>query len=173
MHNRFTMHWNSSLRTVHQRYVAVATLEDPTVGPFSRRAQLTELRAADLRFTLAEAAEFLNRVMGLDLAAADVAALEKAYRRVDHRLVAAISMQGSHDSADFIRSFTGSHRFVLDYLIEEVLEQQSDNVQAFCYKRPYWKQLSGPLCDAVTNQTNGQKPWQCWTCQPVHHSARW
>lgn len=141
-------------------HVAVATREDPglPLARFRARAQLTELRAADLRFTLAEAAEFLNRVMGLDLAAADVAALEKRTEGwITGLQLAAISMQGIHDSADFIRSFTGSHRFVLDYLIEEVLEQQSDNVQAFLLQTAILKQLSGPLCDAVTNQTNGQE----------------
>jgi LuxR family maltose regulon positive regulatory protein len=87
------------------------------------RGQLTELRATDLRFSSSEAAEFLNQVMGLDLSAEGIAALEPLTEGwVVGLQLAAISMQGTKDTADFIRSFTGSHRFVLDYLMEEVLE---------------------------------------------------
>ena len=89
------------------------------------RGQLTELRAADLRFTPAEAAEFLNRVMGLNLSAEDIAALEaRTEGWIAGLQLAAISMQGHQDATGFIQSFTGSHHFVLDYLVEEVLQQQ-------------------------------------------------
>ena len=133
-------------------HLVIATREDPTL-PLARlrvRGQLTELRAADLRFTPAEAAEFLNRVMGLNLAAADIAALEtRTEGWIAGLQLAAISMQGHQDTTSFIKSFTGSHHFVLDYLIEEVLQQQSESVQTFLLRTSILDRLCGPLCDAV------------------------
>jgi len=135
-----------------QLHVVIATREDPPF-PLARwraRGQLTELRAADLRFTPAEAAEFLNRVMGLNLSTEDIAALEA---RTEGWIVglqlAALSMQGHSDTASFIRSFTGNHRFVLDYLVEEVLGQQTASVQAFLLRTSILDRMCGPLCDAV------------------------
>jgi hypothetical protein len=97
---------------------------------------LNEVRASDLRFTSSEAAEFLKRAMGLDLSPEDVAALQ---RRTEGWIaglqLAALALQGTgsipggKDTSSSIRSFTGSHRYVLDYLVEEVLEQQSAGVQ--------------------------------------------
>ncbi len=107
-----------------QMHLVIATREDPPL-PLARlraRGQLTELRAADLRFTPAETAEFLNRVMGLNLSAEDIAALEtRTEGWIAGLQLAALSMQGRSDAASFIQAFTGSHRFVLDYLVEEVL----------------------------------------------------
>ena len=137
-----------------QMHLVIATREDPAL-PLARlraRGQLTELRAADLRFTPAEAAEFLNQVMGLNLSAEDVAALEtRTEGWIAGLQLAALSMQGhaSRDAAGFIRSFTGSHHFVLDYLVEEVLRQQSESVQAFLLRTSTLDRLCGPLCDAV------------------------
>ncbi|MCW5858160.1 MAG: hypothetical protein KIS63_07725, partial [Caldilineales bacterium] len=117
-----------------QMHVVIATREDPNL-PLARlraRGQLTELRAADLRFTPAEAAEFLNRAMGLDLSAQEIAALEtRTEGWIAGLQLAALCMQGQRDTAGFIRSFTGSHHFVLDYLVEEVLGQQPADVQVF------------------------------------------
>src|SRR2546421_10810177 len=111
---------------------------------------MTEVRAADLRFTPSEAAAFLTQVMGLKLSAQDIAALE---RRTEGWIaglqLAALSMQGHEDAASFIRSFTGSHHFVLDYLLEEVLGQQSERVQSFLLRTSILDRMSGPLCDAV------------------------
>jgi LuxR family maltose regulon positive regulatory protein len=107
-----------------QLLLVVSTRDDPKLPVARLRAcgQLTELRAADLHFTSAEAAEFLNQVMGLNLAVEDVAALEaRTEGWIAGLQLAAISMQGHQDSSSLIKSFTGSHRFVLDYLIEEVL----------------------------------------------------
>ena len=110
-----------------QMHLVIATREDPSL-PLARlraRGQLTELRAADLRFTPAEAAEFLNHTMGLGLSAEDIAALEtRTEGWIAGLQLAALSMQGRSDTARFIGSFTGSHHFVLDYLVEEVLHQQ-------------------------------------------------
>jgi LuxR family maltose regulon positive regulatory protein len=135
-----------------QMHLVIATREDPPL-PLARlraRGQLTELRAAELRFTPTEAAVFLNRVMGLDLSADDVGALEtRTEGWIAGLQLAAISMQGHQDVASFIQSFTGSHHFVLDYLIEEVLGQQSESIQTFLLVTSILDRLCGPLCDAV------------------------
>ena len=115
-----------------QMHLVIATREDPHL-PLARlraRGQLTELRAANLRFTPAEAAEFLNQVMGLNLSVEDIAALENRTEGwIAGLQLAVISMQGHQDTASFIQSFTKSHHFVLDYLLEEVLQQQQASVQ--------------------------------------------
>ena len=133
-------------------HLVIATREDPQL-PLARlraRDQLAELRAADLRFTPSEAAEFLNRAMGLNLSADDIAALEtRTEGWIAGLQLAAISMRGHEDAAGFIESFTGSHHFVLDYLVEEVLQQQPESVQAFLLRTSILDRLCGPLCDAV------------------------
>ncbi len=135
-----------------QMHLVIATREDPPL-PLARLrvgGQLTELRVADLRFTPSEAAAFLNQVMGLPLSAEDIAALE---RRTEGWIaglqLAAISLQGHQDATSFITSFTGSHHFVMDYLVEEVLQQQSESVQTFLLRTSILDRLCGPLCDAV------------------------
>jgi LuxR family maltose regulon positive regulatory protein len=135
-----------------QMHLVIATREDPHL-PLTRlraRGQLTELRAADLRFTPAEAAEFLSQVMGLNLSTEDIAALEtRTEGWIAGLQLAAISMRGHEDTASFINSFTGSHHFVLDYLVEEVLQQQSESIQTFLLRTSILDRLCGPLCDAV------------------------
>jgi LuxR family transcriptional regulator, maltose regulon positive regulatory protein len=142
-----------------QMHLVIATREDPPL-PLSRlrvRGQLTELRAADLRFTSAEAAEFLNRMMGLNLSAEDISALEaRTEGWIAGLQLAALSMQGQADPAKFIKSFTGSHRFVLDYLVEEVLGCQPEDVRNFLLQTAILERLSSPLCDAVTAQEDGK-----------------
>jgi LuxR family maltose regulon positive regulatory protein len=117
-----------------QMHLVIATREDPRL-PLARwraRGHLTELRAAELRFTPAEATEFLERAMGLDLSPEDIAALDaRTEGWIAGLQMAAISIQGIPDAPGFIRSFTGSHRFVLDYLLEEVLERQPFEVRTF------------------------------------------
>ncbi len=139
--------------------LVIATREDPPL-PLARlraRGQLTELRATDLRFTSAEAADFLNQVMGLNLAAADVAALENRTEGwIAGLQLAAISMQGRSDTGSFIQAFTGSHRFVLDYLMEEVLQRQPERVRGFLLQTAILDRLSGDLCNAVTGQPDGK-----------------
>jgi LuxR family maltose regulon positive regulatory protein len=135
-----------------QMHLVITTREDPHLPLTRLRAlgQLTELRAADLRFTPAEAADFLNQVMGLDLSAEDVAALEaRTEGWIAGLQLAAVSLQGQQDIAGFIKSFTGSHRFVLDYLIEEVLQQQSESIQTFLLRTSILDRMCGSLCDAV------------------------
>jgi len=135
-----------------QMHLVIATREDPDL-PLARlraQGQMTELRAADLRFTASEAAEFLNRVMGLNLSAANIDALEtRTEGWIAGLQLAAISMQGHQDATRFIQSFTGSHHFVMDYLVEEVLGQQPERVQTFLLRTSILDRLCGSLCDAV------------------------
>ena len=135
-----------------QMHLVIATREDPNL-PLARlrvRGHLTELRAADLRFTPAEAAEFLNQVMGLNLSPENIAALEtRTEGWIAGLQLAALSMRGHQDVTSFINSFTGSHHFVLDYLVEEVLQQQTASVQTFLLRTSILDRMCGPLCDAV------------------------
>jgi LuxR family maltose regulon positive regulatory protein len=136
-------------------HLVIATREDPHL-PLARlraRGQLIELRAANLRFTPAEAAEFLNQVMGLNLSAEEVAALEaRTEGWIAGLQLAAISMQGRSDTASFIQAFTGSHRFVLDYLVEEVLKHQPEPIRSFLLQTSILDRLCAPLCNAVTER---------------------
>jgi LuxR family maltose regulon positive regulatory protein len=135
-----------------QIHLVIATREDPRLPLPGLRAkdQVTELRVTDLRFTTSEASAFLNQVMGLNLSAEDIAALEaRTEGWIAGLQLAAISMQGHDDAASFIKSFTGSHHFVLDYLIEEVLEQQTESIQSFLPQTAILDRMSGTLCDAV------------------------
>jgi LuxR family maltose regulon positive regulatory protein len=133
-------------------HLVITTREDPPL-PLARlraRGQLTELRAADLRFTPTEAAEFLNGVIGLDLSEKNIADLEtRTEGWIAGLQLAALSMRGRRDVAEFVQSFAGSHRFVLDYLVEEVLEEQPEGVQEFLLQTAILDQLTGSLCDAV------------------------
>ena len=142
-------------------HLVMATRSDPPL-PLARmrsRGQLTELRAADLRFTLAEAQEFLTRVMGLELTATDVDALEdRTEGWIAGLQLAALSLRGiadQHEVADFIAAFAGSNRFVLDYLADEVLARQPEEVRGFLLSTAVLDRLCGPLCDAVTGGTGG------------------
>lgn len=133
-------------------HLTIASRADPPL-PLARlraQGQLTELRLTDLRFTLDETAAFLSQVMGLKLAAADIAALENRTEGwIAGLQMAALSMQGRDDTANFISAFTGSNRFILDYLTEEVLEQQTAHVRSFLLKTAILNRLSTPLCNAV------------------------
>jgi LuxR family transcriptional regulator, maltose regulon positive regulatory protein len=140
-----------------QMHLVVATREDPSF-PLARlraRGQLNELRTSDLQFTISEATEFLNQEMGLNLSNVDIIALgARTEGWIAGLQLAAISMQGHQDSASFIQSFTGSHRFVLDYLIEEVLQQQPESVQIFLLRTSILNRMCGSLCDAVLLDTS-------------------
>ena len=143
-----------------QMHLIISSRTDPPL-PLARlraRGQLAELRAADLRFTVDEAAAFLNDVMGLALAARDVAALEaRTEGWVAGLHLAALSMWGREDAAGFVSAFTGSNRHVLDYLAEEVLERQPEGVRTFLLETSVLDRLSGPLCDVVAGSSDGQE----------------
>jgi LuxR family maltose regulon positive regulatory protein len=143
-----------------QMHLVIATREDPHL-PLARlrsQYQLIELRAADLRFTTAEAALFLNQVMGLKLSSEDIAALEtRTEGWIAGLQLAAISMLGSEDITSFIESFSGSHRLVLDYLIEEVLDQQPESIQTFLLQTSILSRLNGAICDLLTGETHSQQ----------------
>ena len=135
-----------------QMHLVISTREDPQL-PLARlraRDQLTELRVADLRFTPSEAARFLNQAMGLNLSVDDIDALESRTEGwIAGLQLAAISLQGHQAPSSFIKSFTGSHHFVMDYLVEEVLQQQPESVQEFLLRTSILDRLSGPLCEAL------------------------
>ena len=136
-----------------QVHLVITTRADPAL-PLARlraRGELVEIRAADLRFTPDEAAAYLNEVMGLDLTARDVAALEgRTEGWIAALQLAALSMQGRDDVAGFIAGFAGDDRYIVDYLVEEVLHRQPDQVRSFLLQTSILDRLSGPLCDAVT-----------------------
>ncbi|HEY5420844.1 MAG TPA: helix-turn-helix transcriptional regulator, partial [Marmoricola sp.] len=142
--------------------MAIATRADPPL-PLSRlraRDQLVELRAADLRFTDEEAERFLNDVMGLGLEPVHVTALEARTEGWAAGLqLAALSARGRREAGDvdgFVHAFNGTHRFVLDYLVEEVLRSQPENVREFLLDTSVLRELGGPLCDAVTGLPGSQ-----------------
>jgi LuxR family transcriptional regulator, maltose regulon positive regulatory protein len=140
-------------------HVVIAGRADPAL-PLARlraRGELAEIRAAELRFTPDEAAAYLNEMMGLQLTAQDVAALEgRTEGWIAALQLAALSMRGREDVAGFIAGFAGDDRYVVDYLAEEVLQRQPDRVQAFLLQTSILGRLSGPLCDAVTGQGRGK-----------------
>jgi LuxR family maltose regulon positive regulatory protein len=137
-------------------HLIIATRADPPL-PLSRlraRGQMAEIRIDDLRFTPDETAEFLNRVMGLDLTARNVAALEA---RTEGWIVglqmAALSMQGQSTDriSQFIQAFSGSHHYILDYLTDEVLASQPAPIQSFLLQTSILDRLTTPLCEALTS----------------------
>ena len=141
--------------------LVIACRDDPPLSQARLRArgQLIELRATELRFSIAEAAEFLNQVMGLDLSPEDVTALEwrtegwiAGLQLAALAIQGAVSTHGHQDMPSLIESFTGSHRYVLDYLLEEVLDHQSKDVQQFLLETSILNRLSASLCDAVRSE---------------------
>jgi len=140
-------------------HFVISTRVDPP-WPLARlraRNQMVEIRAADLRFTTEETAAFLNQVMGLSLSTQDVAALEaRTEGWIASLQLAAISMKGRSDVTGFIEAFTGSHIYVAEYLIEEVLGRQSGDVKSFLMQTSILGRLSASLCEAVTGHAECQ-----------------
>ena len=139
-------------------HLVIASRSDPLlpIAQLRVRGELIELRAADLRFTDDEAASFLNDGMGLQLPPEDVAALDSRTEGwIAGLQLAALSIRGNEDVSGFIAGFTGSHRFVIDYLVEEVLDRQPDDVRDFLLRTSILDRLNGSLCDAVTAHTGG------------------
>ncbi len=154
-----------SARTIHealltlvgdlppQLHLVVSTRADPP-WPLARlraRDEITELRAGQLRFTLAEAAAFLNQAHALALTAEDVAALDaRTEGWIAGLQMAALSMREYQDRSAFIERLSGTHRFILDYLVEEVLDKQPSAIQTFLLETSVLERMSAPLCHALT-----------------------
>ena len=136
-------------------HLVLVTREDPPLPLARLRAnnQLTEMRAADLRLTQSDTAHFLNEIMALSLSETDITMLEE---RTEGWIVglqlAALSVQGRPDPSRFVSTLSGSHRFILGYLTEEVLGQQPADIQKFLLQTSILDRLNGDLCDAVTGR---------------------
>ena len=135
-----------------QMHLVIATREDPPL-PLSRlrvRGQMVDVRQADLRFTEEETASFLRHVMRLALSPDDVAALQQRTEGwIAGLQLVALSLRGHDDARQLVQSFTGSHRYVLDYLIEEVFQRQPAGVQDFLLRTSILDRFTAPLCDVV------------------------
>jgi LuxR family maltose regulon positive regulatory protein len=167
---RFLAYLVAALRSLDERnggtglpcnlHLVIATCADP---PRTRqrergRGQLMELRQSDLRFTPQEAFAFLHRVAGLSLAEKDVGTLvDRTEGGVVGLQMAALSLRGRADASGYIEAFAGSHRLVLDYLVEEVLERQPPAIQEFLLRASILDRMNGPLCDAVTGAQDGRE----------------
>jgi LuxR family transcriptional regulator, maltose regulon positive regulatory protein len=142
-----------------QMHLVISTRQDPDLplARFRLRGQLTELRAADLRFSVAEATKFLNQVMQLHLSEEDITALEtRTEGWIAGLQLAALSIQGQKDVPGFVRAFAGDNRYIMEYLVEEVLKRQPESVRRFLLKTSILGDLNGSLCDAVTGQPGGK-----------------
>jgi LuxR family maltose regulon positive regulatory protein len=141
-------------------HLLIASRIDPPL-PLARlraRGQTTEINATDLFFTREEAVAFLKDTMGLNLSDEDVGALEaRTEGWIAGLQLAALSMRDREDVPGFVRAFSGSHRDVLDFLSEEVLERQSEQMRAFLLETSILQRLTGELCDAVTERDDGQE----------------
>ena len=139
-------------------HVVLSTRADPDL-PLARwrvRGELVEIRAADLRFTSHEAAMYLNEAAGLHLAAEDVEVLEgRTEGWIAALQLAALSIQGREDVSSFIARFAGNDRYIVDYLVEEVLAHQPEPVREFLLHTAVLDRLTGPLCEAVTGRDDG------------------
>jgi LuxR family maltose regulon positive regulatory protein len=143
-----------------QMHLVIVAREDPQL-PLSRlraRGLMTEVRERDLQFTEGEAAAFLNQSMGLNLMPNEVNVLvARTEGWIAGLQLAAISMQGRQDTHHFVQSLAGSYRLILDYLTDEVLRQQPEEVRSFLLQTSILNRLCGPLCDTVTGHENGQE----------------
>jgi LuxR family maltose regulon positive regulatory protein len=141
-------------------HLVISSRADPPLplAKLRARGQVTEIRAADLRFTTEEATAFLQDVMGLTLSAADVASLEEVTEGWIAALqLAALSMRDREDLSSFVETFSGSNRHVLDFLGEEVLERQPEGVREFLLRTSVLDRMSAPQCDALTGSDDGQQ----------------
>jgi LuxR family maltose regulon positive regulatory protein len=140
-------------------HLVIASRADPALPLPRLRAlgDLVEIRSADLRFTPAEAVAYLNDSRGLQLTAADVVALEERTEGWIAALqLAALSLAGREDTASFIAGFSGDDRYVVDYLVDEVLNRQPQHVRSFLLQTSVLERMNGSLCEAVTGQSGGR-----------------
>jgi LuxR family maltose regulon positive regulatory protein len=138
-------------------HLIIATRADPPLSRLRVRGELVEIRAADLRFTPDEAAAYLNGTMGLDLTGADVAVWMDGRKAGSPRSsLPRLSLQGRPDPASFIAKFAGDDRYVVDYLADEVLARQPEDVRSFLLRTSILDRLTAPLCDAVTGRPDSR-----------------
>ena len=156
VHSQLTFLLDHLPRRVH--LVIASRSEPPLALPRLRaRGELTELRAADLRFTLDEAATFLNQVMALGLSRSDTAALEQRTEGwIAGLKLAALSIKGRDDVRGFVDGFAGDNRYIADYLVEEVLQAEPPHIRRFLLGTAILDRMSGALCDAVMGETGSQ-----------------
>src|SRR6266566_9131417 len=168
-----------------QLHLVIVTRADPplSLARLRARGHLTEIRAADLRFTAEETAAFLTRALGLELSAQDIATLEaRTEGWIAGLQLAALSMQGRKDIPGFLEAITGSHRYIIDYLTEEVLARQPEPVQTFLLQTAILERLQGSLCEAVLGEQRGAASGQAMLEQleqanlfltPLDDERRW
>jgi LuxR family transcriptional regulator, maltose regulon positive regulatory protein len=142
----------------HMHLVVTSRIDPPfSLAQLRARRQIVELRVTDLRFTSGETASLLNKITGLTLPPADVAVLEERTEGWVAALhLAALSLQSRADIASHIRTFSGEQRYILEYLVEEVLQQQRFEIQSFLLNTSILDQLSGDLCDHVLADLRGE-----------------
>ena len=143
-----------------QLHLIISSRADPPLplAKLRARGQIVELREADLRFSPTEAADFLNRMMGLELSLEESTTLHGRTEGWPAGLqLAAISMQGWEHPADFIQAFSGSHEYVVDYLTDEVLARQAASYRTFLLQTSILDRLCGPLCAAITGQADSSQ----------------
>jgi LuxR family transcriptional regulator, maltose regulon positive regulatory protein len=142
-----------------QMHLVITTREDPNLGLARLRArqQLSELRVSDLRFTQAEVNEFLNQIKELRLSSQEVRVLEtRTEGWIAGLQLAVLSMHNHQDIQGFIEAFAGDHRYIVDYLVEEVLQSQPETIRNFLLQTSILERLNASLCNAVTGQVGGQ-----------------
>ena len=141
-------------------HLTITTRTEPPLplARFRARGQMLELGSDDLRFSQEETLRFFSEVMGLSLQEEAIAALaRKTEGWVAGLQLAGLSLQNQADQADFVTSFTGDDRYIVDYLAEEVLKQQSETTQDFLLKTSILERMTGSLCDAITGREDGQE----------------
>jgi LuxR family maltose regulon positive regulatory protein len=141
-------------------HVLLATRIDPPwpLARFRARGTMNEIRASDLRFTATETGAFLNEIMDLSLSTEEIARLgERTEGWIAGLQMLALSLQDRVDRTQFIKAFSGSHRYILDYLMEEVLERQPTELRTFLLETSILERMCAPLCQHITGQTNAQE----------------
>lgn len=140
-------------------HIVITTRVEPLL-PLARwrtRGRLTEFRSSDLRFTVEETAAFFQQAIGFHFSAEEIQALDaRAEGWIAGLQLAALSMQGHRDISSFIKAFTGSHRYIVDYLMQEVFALQTSEVQVFLLRTSILERMCGSLCDALTGRADGQ-----------------
>jgi len=147
-------------RLAPHAHALIATRSDPPfpLGRLRARGELKELRASDLRFDRSEATAFLNEVMNLELTPTDVSALEdRTEGWIAGLQLSALTLQNRANRSELVKEFAGDNRFVLDYLLEEVLNCQTEQVQDFLLRTSILARLNGSLCDALTGDQSGHE----------------